>query len=228
MRSKEGLTAQEYMERFDHVKDQVLEAGETAIQMGRHSPAYFITSRGRVISVKNEKPHIMGKRQRSKASPKRGGNGDKEYVALSINGKRKNHYVHILIAEYFDVDEYFSENDTSCQNIHHKFAYDPEQPEISNRPENLLKMTKKLHDKMEATGRLNPEKRMAGIDEMLKLMPDEGISLVWYSTNTRTGETGCGIEKITSEELLQLFQRSFEIQRTATFTVEEWDYNESA
>ena len=193
------MTTNEFYEKKwrDVNADQLLEEGEQPTQMVNHNPMYFITNRGRVISLYGKEPKVLNQYYGYSKNAKSGGNHNRPRVELSINGERKIFYVHRLMTDYFPSDvSSFITSPSEPTEIHH---INPDAPEDQlNHPSNLLVTNAEPHKLITSLERTE-EPTQEQSEKIMKQMAglDLGSAVLLQYKDAETGEVkGVTIERL--------------------------------
>lgn len=160
-------------EEYKEIMNQNKKEGETVIQMEEGDGRYFISNEGKIYScyggkVCERKPaagygrwHIINR---------------KNYITLTINGKKHNYYIPALMRKYFNLETFNPCNETEIE-THHKQPWDDSRTD-NNRVDNLQVTGKNAHRAITAiqNGKLNDDLTISHKDPVHPFKQLTGVS----------------------------------------------------
>lgn len=171
-----------YKNKFEAKKIQILEEGEEARQCVNHQPYWFVTNKGRVLSVYGKEIKEVQYLKEMGYKNKNGEYSQKKYcVGTRIDGKYKNFFVHALVAEYFS-DQVCSYDirDNEKKEIHHIKLLNKNNTQVAdNCVDNLQVLPREIHKALTSVAGITWEdienktdyKRMKSMREHLEDIP---------------------------------------------------------
>jgi hypothetical protein len=211
-----------YLQRWELVKDHILQDGEYGVQMVGHRPYYFVTNYGRVFSLYRNVANEMNQHTGQSVGAKRN-TSDLEQLRVRLcvisreTGKivKRNYRTGRLVCEYCNVSVFNPAgkqvNELDC---HHVYRNDMEKGKANNREENLQLVDGGIHRsiyKMIQNGewtengvKLKNPKQF--YDKMSAIETDDSFAVMACEDKNKPGDIGVWGMEIAPEQEEQLLQ----------------------